>query len=395
MASSVYISQAAQDERRLSPAHASNLQFLVHAMEAIGRVHAITQSFLRQVLRDLRRVGLDGVVRSTTLARRSAADEAAADESDRAGTAACGHNIPLFARSRHSKRAGILPPLPGRLPLANPVGRPPRVATVATGANLDRWAGGDGDGDDGNGGGGGASNKRRRVAQSPSGLNNSVSTQPLPDSAPYGPMQWFSPGLVEEVSSSSDNNNNSNTTPPSAGCGGASSSSTCGTAADYANNINNNDTNRFRLPHRGGGGGCPSSSSATATPTPTTSNSSPSAANNSHSGSTPAEGGPVVLTTADGPGGADMDLGLFQGLNSWGDTIAATAAAVAGGDGQQQQQDPSTAAALYAQMADGGILDDDSWMMLNNAGIVVVDDGGGGGGVSWGVGAGVGGRGVR
>lgn len=117
VACSVYTSQA--QEEGVTPIQAANIEFLLTAMEAIGRQNKITLNFLRQAIHELKQAGLDGFVRVPKIPPQ-ATDPLAGEEQP------CGQ-IPLFARSRVSKRTtGILPPLPGRLPLNKPIGIRPQ-----------------------------------------------------------------------------------------------------------------------------------------------------------------------------------------------------------------------------------------------------------------------------
>lgn len=87
-------------------------------MEAIGKQHTITRSFLGAAIGDLDRAGLTGRVRlpQITIQVQQMLPN------DGTVPPACGSNIPIFARSRISKHNEIMPPLPGRLPLNNPIG---------------------------------------------------------------------------------------------------------------------------------------------------------------------------------------------------------------------------------------------------------------------------------
>jgi len=87
-----------------------DLEFLVRCMEAIGREHQITKSFLQQALLDIERNRVPTTIKLPWF------DQAAQ------ALAPCGHNIPLLARSSVSRHSKIQPPLPGRLPLKNPIG---------------------------------------------------------------------------------------------------------------------------------------------------------------------------------------------------------------------------------------------------------------------------------
>lgn len=95
-----------------APAYADNLDFVIAAMEALGRTHTITRAFLRQVVVDVERNGVSNFVRLPRL--DSLGDDFNAQVS---------HNIPLVARSSISRHSEVQPPLPGRLPLGRPVGK--------------------------------------------------------------------------------------------------------------------------------------------------------------------------------------------------------------------------------------------------------------------------------
>ncbi|KAI0887468.1 uncharacterized protein GGS22DRAFT_157229 [Annulohypoxylon maeteangense] len=96
-----------------APTHLDNLDFIISAMEALGRTHYITRAFLRQVVVDIERNGIKDIVKLSTLDNLN--DEFKVQVS---------HNIPLLARSSVSRHSQVQPPLPGRLPLGNPVGKP-------------------------------------------------------------------------------------------------------------------------------------------------------------------------------------------------------------------------------------------------------------------------------
>ncbi|CAJ2506186.1 Uu.00g003160.m01.CDS01 [Anthostomella pinea] len=103
----VYLSKEAQ-----APTNIDNLDFIISAMEAIGRDHLITRVFLRQVILDIEQNGLQSIVKIPRI--------------DSLGEGFCGQlsqNIPLLARSKISRHSKVQPPLPGRLPLGKPVGR--------------------------------------------------------------------------------------------------------------------------------------------------------------------------------------------------------------------------------------------------------------------------------
>lgn len=348
VASSVYVSQAQEDG--LSPSNTANFEFLLTAMQGIGRQHIITMSFLRQAIFDAQRAGLQGVVRMPKIDMQP---------DPRMEVSSCGHNIPLFARSRISKGSGISPPLPGRLPLNKPIGRRrPLMRMSCSATEPNRWdaikqhvAGGDDTKETGN------VNKRRRVNLSPDLA--SISTE-----LNHGPLSWFSANPVEDVSSS-------DSTP---GTSSMSSSSKNGSATQPPRAAD--CMNRFRLPHRGGTStsGSSPSTAMNSSYTPTSSDPSPGQQAAPGTRSSVTEGGimltdqtanadlfgmmsDTVTATATAPAAevvdqnGGVDTNLFQGMNSW-DT--------AGGG-------PQDASELYAQVAEA-MMSDDSWLILNGVG---------------------------
>ncbi|KAI1105939.1 fungal-specific transcription factor domain-containing protein [Jackrogersella minutella] len=108
-AASVYIYLCKESQAPMNP---ENLDFIISAMEALGRDHTITRAFLRQVLVDIERNDLRHLVRLSRL------DSIVGDTRTQMS-----HNIPLLARSSISRHTQVQPPLPGRLPLGNPVGK--------------------------------------------------------------------------------------------------------------------------------------------------------------------------------------------------------------------------------------------------------------------------------
>lgn len=94
----------------ISPVDVSSLQIIVHSMEAIGRTHQITKALLQQACHDIERNSLGSKIRFPALARY------------RDSTLQEFASIPLLARNSVSRHAKIMPVLPGRLPLENPVG---------------------------------------------------------------------------------------------------------------------------------------------------------------------------------------------------------------------------------------------------------------------------------
>ncbi|KAI1854719.1 hypothetical protein JX266_000837 [Neoarthrinium moseri] len=106
-AASVYIFQSLETQ---SPKGIDNLDFVIAAMDAIGREHMVTRAFLKQVMLDIERNDLTHIVRLPRL-----------DDMPHV-VAVANHNIPLLVRSKVSRHSRMQPPLPGRLPLGNPSG---------------------------------------------------------------------------------------------------------------------------------------------------------------------------------------------------------------------------------------------------------------------------------
>lgn len=327
MALSFYTAQA--QEEGLTPVYVANIEFLFTAMEAIGKQHRITLNFLRQAIIALQEAGIDYAIRVPKVPPPSTG----LDTSYRCS------QIPLFARSRVSKRtAGILPPLPGRLPLSKPVGRRTyQVPSLKSGevvsgnlnplfpAGSQRPAGGLGSNDQEQRN----ANKRRRVNLSPEPSSTLCSNVEISPWCPNGP--------VEEILSSADSTPGDSSLPSVA--------------------LKNPETS-MNLPHRGGGDS-------------STSGSSPSAAMSCSSTATPQSGttssehlvrsGAVFGTTASAAAvatapmvagahhssAAGLDMGMFDDLNGW-DT----------------SQD---AGARYTEVT-AAMLNDDSWMILNDVG---------------------------
>ncbi|KAI1460659.1 hypothetical protein F4805DRAFT_371255 [Annulohypoxylon moriforme] len=96
-----------------APSNLENLDYIISAMEELGRTHYITRAFLRQVVVDIERNEIRDIVHLARLDHLN----------DEFGISIT-HNIPLLARSRMSRHSGVQPPLPGRLPLGKPVGQP-------------------------------------------------------------------------------------------------------------------------------------------------------------------------------------------------------------------------------------------------------------------------------
>ncbi|KAI1429274.1 hypothetical protein F5Y12DRAFT_782025 [Xylaria sp. FL1777] len=104
-----------------TPTNADNLDFLLSAMEAIGRTHSITRSFLRQALLDIEQNGVQKIVQLPRVTRLS-----------RSLSIKVPHNVPLLARTRMSRHSEAQPPLPG-LPIGKSrAGNAPYVSTPWT-----------------------------------------------------------------------------------------------------------------------------------------------------------------------------------------------------------------------------------------------------------------------
>lgn len=111
-ATTVYVYMAKADPSHdMSPVDVSNLEVIIHSMEAIGRSHQITMSLLQQACHDIDANGLAYKIRFPALAKYRM--------SGMRGVA----SIPLFVRSSVSRNSEIMPVLPGRLPLENPKGQ--------------------------------------------------------------------------------------------------------------------------------------------------------------------------------------------------------------------------------------------------------------------------------
>ncbi|RYP79748.1 hypothetical protein DL770_006537 [Monosporascus sp. CRB-9-2] len=124
-AASVYIYFSKENKES---ANVANLDFIISAMEVIGRDHAITRAFLRQVLLDIDHNGIGHMVRTPRLDRMSEVLGAQVS-----------NNIPMLARSRISRHTDVQPPLPGRLPLERPVGKVIREESSEAGPALGRF----------------------------------------------------------------------------------------------------------------------------------------------------------------------------------------------------------------------------------------------------------------
>ena len=82
-------------------------------MEAIGREHCVTKSYLRQACLDIERNGLESTIYLPTLKKY------------RDGFHGHCSNIPMIARNAVGRHTDVVPILPGRLPLGKPQGRLP------------------------------------------------------------------------------------------------------------------------------------------------------------------------------------------------------------------------------------------------------------------------------
>lgn len=298
----------------MTPICAANIEFLYTAMEAIGKQNRITLAFLRQAISELKQAGLDSFVRVPKLPTPT--DPIAGEAPP------CGQ-IPLFARSRVSKRTtGILPPLPGRLPLNKPLGtRPPNLKILETinytnlldTQTLDDSNTAEPEGRN--------MNKRRRVNLSPESTSMPLRNDNL---------TWCQHGPVEDLSSSAN-------TP-------------IGSSMSSASRKNHENHAQFSLPHRGSASTNGSSPSAVATSSSTSMSSGPSPGHTAcgtesqmpnggavmadQAGSTNVFGVPVIGTN-------DMGLDMFQGYGG---------------------QDSSTG---FTEVTEE-MLNDTSWMILND-----------------------------
>lgn len=371
----MYISVVA--EEGLKPADLANLEFLLLAMEAIGKQHVITRSFLGAAVEDVRRSGLAGRVRLPKVAVEAEVSD------DGTTPPGCGSNIPIFARSRVSRHNQIMPPLPGRLPLNNPIGRDPigrqvrREMRQTVFHPLNPWPK---DVEVPSFRGKENTNKRRRVNVSPEPPG------PLSAQTSDDPFKWFQSGPVEEISSS-DN------TPPTLGpsCGSRSNS---GGAGDYTNPQvpSTGDTPyQYHLPHRAGSSTTGSSPSAAlnSNPTPSSSETSANLLNTGQttSGTLCPVSGNSTTTSAEifhVPGVNQtngVDLNMFQGMQGWD----IPAAAAGGGPTGNGNNGGGGGLSVYSQQATEGLpsggylttLDDESWMILNDPAVL-------NGGQSWG-----------
>ncbi|KAL6806953.1 hypothetical protein GGI42DRAFT_319751 [Trichoderma sp. SZMC 28013] len=111
-ATTVYVYLAKQDpSSEINPADMSNLELIINAMEAMGRIHMITCAFLQQACLDIDNNGLSGSIKLPILYQYRNLFGGPAS------------NIPLLARSPISRHTQMSSPLPGRLPLDKPLGQ--------------------------------------------------------------------------------------------------------------------------------------------------------------------------------------------------------------------------------------------------------------------------------
>ncbi|KAI0858915.1 hypothetical protein F4860DRAFT_505019 [Xylaria cubensis] len=130
-----------------------NLDFILSAMEAVGRTHSITRSFLRQALLDIERNGVQDIVQLPRVTRLS----------QRLNNGVS-HNVPLLARTRLSRHSEAQPPIPGlsvgRTMSRNTPSSAPRTSSswVRSAPNPSSLSASSGSGSDGH------ANKRQRTA---------------------------------------------------------------------------------------------------------------------------------------------------------------------------------------------------------------------------------------
>ncbi|TGJ88337.1 hypothetical protein E0Z10_g405 [Xylaria hypoxylon] len=94
-----------------TPTNVDSLDFILSAMEAIGRTHSLTRSFLRQALLDIEQNGVQNIIQLPRVARLS-----------RHLDNSTSHHVPLLARTRMSRHSEAQPPLPG-LPIGKSMSR--------------------------------------------------------------------------------------------------------------------------------------------------------------------------------------------------------------------------------------------------------------------------------
>lgn len=351
VASSVYTTMAQDDG--MQPDHTANLEFLLVAMNAIGKQHVITKSFLTQAIVDLQRAGLLGLVRIPRIEM---------PETTKIVTA-CGNNIPLFARSRLSRIADIQPPLPGRLPLSNPANVQNMEQQIRQVLQWDLALPPERrDGQDT-----GNANKRKRIAISP---------EPTSARQDFTPSLWFQPTQAAEVTPSDT------TRGSSLSSGSAEDKSPAGAGSAAAA--------QFRLPHRSGGGssaGSSPSAAANSASTPTTQPSSGVSPGTTGTGAGQSQRVCTATAAAMMPGSGatqqemvdafaqqqqqqqqeQVDMNFFQGMSAWD----------AAGDSSILFSQVAAAMQQEGGVGFGAALDDDSWMMIGDAGA------GAGGGAPW------------
>ncbi|KAI0453286.1 hypothetical protein F5B21DRAFT_505513 [Xylaria acuta] len=165
-AASVYIYFCKEDP---TPTSVGNLDFILSAMEAVGRTHSITRSFLRQALLDIEWNGVQDIVRLPRVARLS-----------QHLNNVVSHNVPLLARTRMSRHSEAQPPMPG-LPAGRTVPRsvrPPSTSWAQPVPNPGSLSVGNSSGS----GSDGHTHKRQRTAtpSSNSSLSGASSGRPLP-----------------------------------------------------------------------------------------------------------------------------------------------------------------------------------------------------------------------
>ncbi|GAW11180.1 hypothetical protein ANO14919_005220 [Xylariales sp. No.14919] len=131
-AASVYIYFCKEN---YTPTSVDSLDFILSAMEAIGRTHSLTRSFLRQALLDIEQNGVQNIAQLPRVTRLS-----------RHLSNTTSHNVPLLARTRMSRHSEAQPPLPG-LPIGKTMSRnapPPAVSWAQLAHNSGSSAAGSG-----------------------------------------------------------------------------------------------------------------------------------------------------------------------------------------------------------------------------------------------------------
>lgn len=107
----VYLAKNEKTASQVTAIDIANLKFIIQAMEAIGRRHEMTRSFVRQVYMDIERNNLSAKIHIPNLAKY---------RDTQSGVCS---NIPLLTRGQVARHTAISPVLPGRLPLERPQGR--------------------------------------------------------------------------------------------------------------------------------------------------------------------------------------------------------------------------------------------------------------------------------